>query len=633
MSRPLRIPLLVLSGLAVALAVAAIGFGASSAASGSPVVGVACTPWVARDVPINQRLGNKLCRVEFSITASFSDMDTVIGAYAAAGVQVQPLAGFDLRSRGLPTTSEAQGLKAWALRYGPGGSFWQGKANPVPIVNIEFGNETSYSYQGNYGGASDPAYATMAKTYALRAKDAAQALAGSGVGLLIQLDDADGWPWVSNLKAAVPDLDHYAAGWTVHPYGTSGTSKVQRVLSQAASAGWSSSVPLYFTEWGLATDNGRTLSDNYGFSPSMTYAGAATTLQSTMADWNSAFGSRLSEVIYYMITDLAGSGASTDREDYFGAVTNSGADKGALTAALRTLVGGSPTAAPAPTPAPAPAPAPAPTPAPAPAPAPKTATTTPVPVPAPAPAAKTTTTTTSTTNTTTTTTPAPVTVAPTTNPVSRSSNRRFRGRNAGGNAPSTLSLATTYVTEWDGRLFPNAGALRGYLTGRGVVWSEFLARHPAVAKQAGLPSVTWNGRQFFDQASLTHELTRQGLAYRVWAKSHATAAAILAGRAVASVKQQPVTRSLADAAVISWAGVGFTSARGLRTYVTQQGRSWDAFLAEHPAIVGRLHLTSVTMDRTPFFSRGALATWLGAHGSALATWSANHPGVAERLMP
>jgi hypothetical protein len=102
---------------------------------------------------------------------------------------------------------------------------------------------------------------------------------------------------------------------------------------------------------------------------------------------------------------------------------------------------------------------------------------------------------------------------------------------------------------------------------------------------------------------------------------------------VGPAKQQPIVRSLADAAVVSWAGIGFTNARGLRTYITQQGRGWDAFLREHPAIVRRLNLTSVTMERTQFFSRGALAAWLGGHGSGLATWSANHPGVAERLMP
>ena len=32
-------------------------------------------------------------------------------------------------------------------------------------------------------------------------------------------------------------------------------------------------VPLWITEWGLSTDNGRCLSDNYGWDKCMTYGG------------------------------------------------------------------------------------------------------------------------------------------------------------------------------------------------------------------------------------------------------------------------------------------------------------------------------------------------------------------------
>ena len=49
----------------------------------------------------------------------------------------------------MPSTSEAQNLASWAAAYGPGGSFWQGKSYPAntAVTRIEFGNETSYSYQ------------------------------------------------------------------------------------------------------------------------------------------------------------------------------------------------------------------------------------------------------------------------------------------------------------------------------------------------------------------------------------------------------------------------------------------------------------------------------------------------------
>ena len=652
MLRRLRTPVLISSGLAIALSIATFGFGAANAASGRPAVGMACTPWVDRDAGISQRLGNKLCRVEFRITTSASEMDAVIGAYAAVGVQVQPLAGFDLRDRGLPSSAEAQNLRSWAARFGPSGTFWQGKSNPVPITNIEFGNETSYSYQSSDN--STGAYAGRAQTYALRAKEAAQSLSGTGVGLLIQLDDADGWPWVSNMKAAVPDLDRYAAGWTVHPYGTSGLSKVQRVLSQAASAGWSSDIPLFFTEWGLATDNGRTLSDNYGFSPSMTYSDAAATVRATMAAWNSAFGSRLSEVIYYMITDLRESGASGEREDYFGAVKLDGSDKGALTTELRNWFGGSaptpapapaptPAPAPAPTPAPAPAPTPAPAPAPTPAPAPKPAPTpapapkpapTPAPAPKPAPTpasapAKAATPATGAATTPSATTPAVTTPA---SPSPRTSNRKSSTkRKANGWGQSTLAVPGAYTIEWDGRIFGSAGLLRSYVTARGIDWSDFLVKHPAVAEQAALPSVAWNKKVFYDQASLAHELAKLKVPYRKWATSHPTAAAILAGRMVASAEARPA-RVVATPAV-TWDSIGFTSAQGLRIYMNQRNRNWNAFLSTHPKIVQQLKLASVSLDETLFYSRQALSGWLTSHNTTLAKWSANHPGAAEKLMP
>ena len=279
------------------------------------------------DLALAKSVGAKVVRIEFAVSASASSLDQLVNGYAANGVQVQPLAGFE----GIPSASDAANMREWALRHGPQGS---GR-----IRYIEWGNENSFGYKAQangYGGTS--AYLAWAGNYARSAVAAATALQGTGVGLLVQLDDADGWPWVQGMKAAVPDLDKYVSGWTIHPYGPPGRDKLARMIEQARSAGWADSVRFYATEWGIATDDGRMLSDNYGFPRNLSYAQAATALRDEMAFYRSQ--PRVAQVLYYMSMDGASSGSSTDREDYFGLFTSSGADKAALTAEAKAQASG-----------------------------------------------------------------------------------------------------------------------------------------------------------------------------------------------------------------------------------------------------------------------------------------------------
>ena len=277
-------------------------------------------------------------RVEWSITTAATNLDAIITACWNVGVRVQPLAGFEATH---PTQAQAQALSTWSARFGDGGTFWSGKSNPLPIFNIEFGNENSYSYKANAGGYGDNStnYRAWAATYAQRAKDASLALT-NGVGLLIQMDDNDGWNWVDGLYQGVTNLHTYARGWTVHPYGPSGVAKVSRMSSQAAAKGWGTSVPWYFTEWGLSTDDGLLISnDNYGFSRTMTYTQAATQLTASVAEYRSLWGTRLKQFLYYMVIDGAAHGANTgvNRESYFGLLKSDGTDKANLADAARVL--------------------------------------------------------------------------------------------------------------------------------------------------------------------------------------------------------------------------------------------------------------------------------------------------------
>ncbi|HZV73270.1 MAG TPA: hypothetical protein VFF79_06110, partial [Conexibacter sp.] len=281
-----------------------------------------------------KQMGAHTARMEFGIGTSASSMASVIDQYARAGIRPMLLASFYGRT---PTTAEAQNLGSWAAAYGPGGTFWQGKSYPAntAVTDIEFGNETSYSYQ--FSDYSLPTYAARAQTYALRARDAAIAIraANPNVGLLVQGDNAvNQTAWVLNMLTAVPNLGDLVAGWTIHPYGPNWASRIDSTVSSTKAAG-SRDLPIWVTEWGLSTDNGRCLDDNYGFDKCMSYAAAASTLHAALAGVQARYGSRLGAFFLYQAHDQYASGTQGGREAYFGALQSGGAAKGAYTTEVK----------------------------------------------------------------------------------------------------------------------------------------------------------------------------------------------------------------------------------------------------------------------------------------------------------
>jgi hypothetical protein len=278
-----------------------------------------------------RRLGARNTRIHFEIGTPTSSMREFVDRAARQGVEVILLAAFNGR---VPSADEARGLGAWAAEFGPGGTFWNGRADGAYAVRyIEFGNETSYAHQGTSGQGG---------AYALRARDAIEAIkaANPRVGLLVQADDAgiNPSPWVRDMHAAVPNLGHLAAGWTVHPYGPRARweRKLANTIAQTAAVGWPP-LQLFMTEWGIASDDGRSLSDNYTWPTNMTYQQTADAVTREVADMNARFPGRLATLLWYFIRDHAAPGTSSDREVYFGAVKQDRSDKGALTAAIRAL--------------------------------------------------------------------------------------------------------------------------------------------------------------------------------------------------------------------------------------------------------------------------------------------------------
>jgi hypothetical protein len=287
------------------------------------------------------RLGADVVRVEFDVGAPASQLRASIAAFAAHRARVVPLAGFHGR---MPTEAEARNLASWAAEFGPGGSFWAGRSDGhLAVRQIEFGNETSYSHQ--YGDTwSSPSYSERARVYATRFAQAHAAIAATGraVGLLAQGDDGGTGSanWVNSMFAAVPNLGRMVDGWTVHPYGPRGTwkGKLDRLIAQTAANGAPATIPIDITEYGISSNDGIALSDNYGWPVNQTFAQAAAALDQTVAGMRAdpAIGPRLRLFMLYQAHDLSAS-LGNNRERFFGALNGALGDKGVFTVEVRQL--------------------------------------------------------------------------------------------------------------------------------------------------------------------------------------------------------------------------------------------------------------------------------------------------------
>jgi hypothetical protein len=291
------------------------------------------------DLSAASELGAKIVRVEFAIETPAAQLQATIEGYAAIGVRVAPVATF--RGR-IPTPAEAQNLAGWAQTYGPGGNFWASRDDgALAIQTIEFGNETNDGYQ--YGDeAGDASYTARAELYATRLKEAAEAISAAGVhvGLLSVSEDWTG-DWMKGMFSAVPHFGNYVAGWVSHPYGPSWKTSLETIIRQAAAHGAPPTIPIDITEWGLTSDSGRCLSENYGWNPCMNYQEAAEALNTSVAGMRHLLGARLGLFLLYQIRDQQPSGASNEREAYFGALQHEMQPKGAYTSAVAALLSSS----------------------------------------------------------------------------------------------------------------------------------------------------------------------------------------------------------------------------------------------------------------------------------------------------
>jgi hypothetical protein len=251
-----------------------------------------------------------------------------IKRYSERGITVQPVVTFDGR---MLSPAEVQGLVAMDKLPG--------------VKDIELGNETSFSYQYHDSYAAST-YKERARLYAVRVKEAAEALAPHGIGVLAQAEDGGSGSanWVKEMFAAVPNLSRYVAGWTIHPYSnqhsstqpdTYGVPKMERMVSNLAEEN-DTTTPIDVTEWGVSTDNGPALNNG----TSLTYTEAGRIVETTIPKLVAAAKRHpIATFLVYQLRDQREHGSSNDHEYFFGTLTHTGASKGGYTTALEKLMG------------------------------------------------------------------------------------------------------------------------------------------------------------------------------------------------------------------------------------------------------------------------------------------------------
>ncbi|HXP38571.1 MAG TPA: hypothetical protein VN817_12475 [Solirubrobacteraceae bacterium] len=275
------------------------------------------------DVPGVASLGAKLVRLDVPFQhVGESAVVQEAAQYVAKGIT--PLMLYDFHGT-MPTAAQVQGIVALARIPG--------------VKAVEFGNETSYGYQYGEDGPTKASYKERARTYAHRFVEAAKALMPYHVELLAQASDGgSGSPvWVDEMFAAEPDLLSYVGGWTIHPYGPNGAAEMSRMIADLAQHG-DTSLPIDITEWGIASDNGRALSENYGFPVNLTYAKAGTLLSEWAAKYRAQCDGRLRDFVVYQVRDQQKTGASKSREAYFGALEHEDQRKAGYTEAVEALM-------------------------------------------------------------------------------------------------------------------------------------------------------------------------------------------------------------------------------------------------------------------------------------------------------
>jgi hypothetical protein len=276
----------------------------------------------------------------------FSRYDQYVLLSAQHGVHLLPLL-FDTPSWAGATDSsipaDPSGFAGYAAavvrRYGPHGTFWAQHPDVAAyaIQTFELWNEPYYD-NGN-GGNYDPArYAHLVKAAAISGRNADPA-----ARFLIAAENqaqhvGSNWVWwVDALYQAVPDLNNYFDGVSVHPYGVNltqmsmptkglaydGYQQIRRVeaIRREFVSHNASNKPLWITEVGWPTCSS-------GSDRCTTLAGQADRLKTIFDYAHSTWKPYLQGLFVYSYDDSHPN--SSDPESNYGLAYNDGTPKPAL---------------------------------------------------------------------------------------------------------------------------------------------------------------------------------------------------------------------------------------------------------------------------------------------------------------
>lgn len=253
----------------------------------------------------------KYARLGVPITATASEVETLVNTYRDRGIVPLVCAGFPNR---IPSQAEAESMGDWAAAL-------EGK-----ILAIEFGNETNFSYQS--------ASWQQGANYATRVKQAHDAIDGR-VKLIVQ-GKGNNTDWMTQMQGSVANIGDYAEGWAAHRYQTDYDAYIDEYATEISGF---AHPEIWVTEMGWSSRNGTAVSDAYGWPTTMTYQDVANNLQ-TFYD---TVKSKVKAIFLYHIHDFTTVGANNSRENFFGALSYDTAwgdwkDKPYISDKVRTLL-------------------------------------------------------------------------------------------------------------------------------------------------------------------------------------------------------------------------------------------------------------------------------------------------------
>lgn len=288
-------------------------------------------------------IGAGFVRVDFDPSMSWTDSDSEFADAAAHGMGVLPLISQDQQISTIDKGAFANYVALFCRRYGPGGTFWQGRTDGyLAPVEIEVFNEP-WGYW--FVGTVEPnhyADLVVRTVTAARAANPNCKFLVAGIDRYFTRASGGTWAdWFSPMFAAQPTLASCIDGVTLHLYGThpldltwwgnySEWPQIESVASDLRSRGLDigGAVKFWISEFGFTTTS-NTASPDYGVSE----ADQASQYLDALRVFFGRYPDLVAAIDLYRYRD----GSTDTRQNRWGVIRNDGSTKPAYTA-LQTFL-------------------------------------------------------------------------------------------------------------------------------------------------------------------------------------------------------------------------------------------------------------------------------------------------------